>query len=80
MCPSAPSMALNVNGPIPISLYLCFLSRIVVGSIEDLPRYVFLDALPDPSGRLETNSAMEIRSVQGDLQFSSGLCGWCAYC
>jgi hypothetical protein len=30
-------MALHVNGTIPISLYFCFLSRMVVGSIEDLP-------------------------------------------
>jgi hypothetical protein len=29
-------MALHVNGPIPISLYFCFLRRMVVGSIEDL--------------------------------------------
>jgi hypothetical protein len=28
----------HVNEPIPISLYLYFLSRMVVGSIEDLPR------------------------------------------
>jgi hypothetical protein len=34
--PGAPAMALHVNGPIPISLYFCFLSRMVVGSIEDL--------------------------------------------
>jgi hypothetical protein len=67
-------MALHVNGPIPINLYFCFLSRIVVGLIEDLT------ALPDPSGHLEMNSAMEIRSVQGDLQFSSALRGRCAYC
>jgi hypothetical protein len=31
-------MALYVNGPIPISLYFCFLSRMVVGLIADLPR------------------------------------------
>jgi hypothetical protein len=31
-------MALHVNGPIPISLYFGFLSRMVIGSIEDLPR------------------------------------------
>jgi hypothetical protein len=35
--PSAPAMALHVNEPIPISLYFCFLSIMVVGSIEDLP-------------------------------------------
>jgi hypothetical protein len=29
---------LHVNGPIPISLYFFFLSRMVVGSIEDLSR------------------------------------------
>jgi hypothetical protein len=34
----APPMALHVNRPIPISLYFCFLYRMVVGSIEDLPR------------------------------------------
>jgi hypothetical protein len=34
----APAVALYVNRPIPISLYFCFLSRMVVGSIEDLPR------------------------------------------
>jgi hypothetical protein len=37
LCPGAPAMALYVNGPIPISLYFCFLSRMVVGLIEDLP-------------------------------------------
>jgi hypothetical protein len=36
--PGAPAMALHVNGPIPISLYFCFLSRMVVGLIEDLMR------------------------------------------
>jgi hypothetical protein len=36
--PGAPAMVLHVNGPVPISLYFCFLSRMVVGSIEDLPR------------------------------------------
>jgi hypothetical protein len=35
--PGAPAMALHVNGPIPISLYFFFLSRMAVGSIEDLP-------------------------------------------
>jgi hypothetical protein len=30
-------MALHVNRPIPISLYFCLLSKIVVGLIEDLP-------------------------------------------
>jgi hypothetical protein len=34
--PGAPAMALHVNGPIPMSLYFCFLSRMVVGSVEDL--------------------------------------------
>jgi hypothetical protein len=33
----APTMALHVNRPIPISLYFCFLSRMVVGLIEDPP-------------------------------------------
>jgi hypothetical protein len=36
--PSAPAMALHLNGPITISLYFCFLSRMVIGSIEDLLR------------------------------------------
>jgi hypothetical protein len=36
--PGAPAMFLHVNGPVQISLYFCFLSRMVVGSIEDLPR------------------------------------------
>jgi hypothetical protein len=34
--PGAPAMALHINEPIPISLYFCFLSRVVVGSIKDL--------------------------------------------
>jgi hypothetical protein len=56
-------MALYVNGPIPISLYFCFQSRMVIGSIEDLPRYACLAALPDHSGRPEISNTMEIRSI-----------------
>jgi hypothetical protein len=62
-------MALYVNGPIPISLYFCFLSRMVVGSIEDLPRYVCLAALPDLSVRLEIKNTMEIRSIKEIYNF-----------
>jgi hypothetical protein len=53
-------MALHVNGPVPISLYFYFLSRMVVGSIEDLPSYACLAALPDPSRRVEIRSMTEI--------------------
>jgi hypothetical protein len=35
--PGAPAMALHINGPIPISLYFCFLGRMVIGLTEDLP-------------------------------------------
>jgi hypothetical protein len=35
----------------------------VVGSIEDLPGYVCLAALPDPSRRLEIQNTIEIRSI-----------------
>jgi hypothetical protein len=41
---------------------------------------VFIRRVDPILDRLDTNSAMEIRSVQGDLQFSSGLRGRCAYC
>jgi hypothetical protein len=56
-------MALHVNGPIPINLYFCFLSRMVVGSIEDLSGQACLAALPNPSGRLEISSTIEIRNI-----------------
>jgi hypothetical protein len=56
-------MALHVNGLIPINLYFCFLSRMVVGSIEDLPGQACLTALPDPSGCLEIQNTMEIRNI-----------------
>jgi hypothetical protein len=62
-------MALHINRPIPISLYFCFLSRMVIGSIEDLPGSACLAALPDPSGRLEINNTMEIRSIMETCNF-----------
>jgi hypothetical protein len=62
-------MALHVNIPIPISLYFCFLSRMVVGSIEDLPRWACLAALPDPSRCLEIKNTMEIRSIKEIYNF-----------
>jgi hypothetical protein len=58
-------MALHVNEPIPISLYFCFLSRMVVGLIEYLLGWACLVALPDPSRRLETRSIMEIYDFVG---------------
>jgi hypothetical protein len=53
-------MALHVNVHIPISLYFYFLCRMVVGSIEDLPGWACLAALPDMSGRLEIDSTTKI--------------------
>jgi hypothetical protein len=41
----------------------------VVGSIEDLPRWVCLAALLDPSGRLEIKTTMEIRSIKEIYNF-----------
>jgi hypothetical protein len=41
----------------------------VVGSIEDLPRWACLAALPDPSGRLEIKTTMEIRSIKEIYNF-----------
>jgi hypothetical protein len=35
----------RVNGPIPISIYFCFLSRMVVGSIEDVHMVVMTRSL-----------------------------------
>jgi hypothetical protein len=35
--PGAPTVDLYVNRHILISLYFCFLSRMVIGSNEDLP-------------------------------------------
>jgi hypothetical protein len=70
-------MALHISRPVPISLYFCFLSRMVVGSIEDLPGYACLTALPDPSGSLEIKNTMEIRSI---TEICVGPRGRCAYC
>jgi hypothetical protein len=53
-------MALHINGPIPVSLYFCSLSRMVIDSIEDLPGSACLAALLDPFGRLDIRSTMEI--------------------
>jgi hypothetical protein len=65
-------MALHINGPILISLYFCFLSRMVACSIEDLPGLACLAALPDLSGRQEIRSIMEIYNFVGPH-------GRCAY-
>jgi hypothetical protein len=50
----APPGLCNVNGPMPINLYLCFLSRMIIGSIEDLHEVGVPRCSTSPSGHLES--------------------------
>jgi hypothetical protein len=56
-------MALHVNGPIPINLKFCFLSRMFVGPIEDLPGRRALLLYQIVLGAWRSKSTMEIRSI-----------------
>jgi hypothetical protein len=56
LCPYCTPWALQVNEPIPINLYLCFLSRMVVGSVEDLHEVGVPCCSTSLSRRLESRS------------------------
>jgi hypothetical protein len=58
-------------------LYLCFLSRMVVGSIEDFPGLVCLAALPDPFGPPEIKSTMWTRGIMKIYDFVGPLWSVC---
>jgi hypothetical protein len=58
----APLGLCSVNRPIPISLYFCLLSRMVVGSIQDLHEVGMPRCSACPSGRLESISIKTINS------------------
>jgi hypothetical protein len=56
-------MALHVNEPIPINIYFCFLSKMVVGSIEDLQGRRASLLYQILLGTWRSKSTMKIRSI-----------------